>query len=80
MTWNKSMIWWTTLNEPCHQWRAYHRLQPFIDAGKLVLHIDYPFNQGTEQRELHCVHMNALGFRSLTLPLPLDNSFRYSCF
>lgn len=68
------------INESCHQWRECHLLQPFIDAGKPVQHIDYQFNQGTEEREFHCAHMNALGFRSLTLPLALDNSFRYSCF
>ena len=68
------------INESCHQWRECHLLQPFIDAGKPVLHIDYQFNQGTEEREFHCAHMNALGFRSLTLPLALDNSFRFRCF
>ncbi|MED5389680.1 MAG: endo alpha-1,4 polygalactosaminidase [Pseudomonadota bacterium] len=68
------------VNESCHQWRECHLLKPFIDAGKPVLHIDYLFNQSAEERRFHCDHMNLLGFRSLTLPLALDDSFRFSCF
>ena len=68
------------VNESCHEWRECHLLQPFIDAGKPVLHIDYRFSQDATGRGYHCEHMNALGFQSLTLPLALDDSYRFSCF
>lgn len=68
------------INESCHEWRECHLLQPFIDAGKPVLHIDYRFSQDAGERTFHCEHMDILGFRSMTLPLALDDSFRFSCF
>ena len=68
------------VNESCHEWRECHLLQPFIDAGKPVLHIDYRFSQDATGRGYHCEHMNTLGFQSLTLPLALDDSYRFSCF
>jgi len=68
------------INESCHEWRECHLLQPFIDAGKPVLHIDYRFSQDAGERTFHCEHMEILGFRSMTLPLALDDSFRFSCF
>ncbi|MCG8392334.1 MAG: endo alpha-1,4 polygalactosaminidase [Pseudomonadales bacterium] len=68
------------VNESCHQWQECHLLQPFIDAGKPVLHIDYLYGQDPQGHAQHCQHMASLGFRSLTLPLALDDGYRLSCF
>lgn len=66
------------VNESCHQWQECHLLTPFIEAGKPVLHIDYLYLD-SGARAGHCGEMAALQFRSLTLPLALDDSFRFTC-
>lgn len=67
------------VNESCHQWQECQRLQPFVDAGKPVLHIDYQYGDQPQGRANHCQHMNNLGFLGLSLPRALDDSFRFSC-
>lgn len=67
------------INESCHQWQECHLLTPFIEAGKPVLHIDYLYGADPQGHNIHCQHMDSLGFRSLTLPLALDDSYRFSC-
>ncbi|EKF73777.1 hypothetical protein A11A3_11873 [Alcanivorax hongdengensis A-11-3] len=67
------------VNESCHQWDECDLLQPFIDAGKPVFHIDYLYSQDPLGRAALCQQMNQRQFRSLTLPQALDDSFRFSC-
>ncbi|MZR62339.1 endo alpha-1,4 polygalactosaminidase [Alcanivorax sp. DP30] len=67
------------INESCHQWQECHLLQPFIDAGKPVFHIDYLHANDPVARTRLCQTMNQQSFRSLTLPRALDDSYRFSC-
>ena len=67
------------VNESCHQWQECHLLTPFIEAGKPVLHIDYLYGSDPQGHNIHCQHMNSLSLRSLTLPVALDDSYRFSC-
>ena len=67
------------INESCHQWNECDLLQPFIDAGKPVFHIDYLYANDPQVRAAFCETMNQKHFRSLTLPLELDDSYRFSC-
>lgn len=67
------------VNESCHQWNECDRLAPFIDAGKPVFHIDYLYANDPLTRAGFCHVMNSRGFRSLTLPRALDDSYRFSC-
>ena len=66
------------VNESCHQWQECHLLTPFIDAGKPVFHIDY-LHLDSQARAAHCRQMAELQFQSLTLPVALDDSFRFAC-
>jgi hypothetical protein len=67
------------VNESCHEWQECHRLLPFVEAGKPVFHIDYIYSQDPDGQAIHCQHMGSLGYRSLTLPVALDDSYRFSC-
>ena len=67
------------INESCHQWQECDQLAPFIDAGKAVFHIDYVYANDSDARSLFCQSMREQSFRSLTLPVALDDSYRFSC-
>lgn len=73
-----------SINEQCFQYNECDYLMPFIQAGKPVLHAEYPayndelslddqsvarFCQAAEQRQ----------FSTLILPVNLDDSFRIAC-
>lgn len=61
------------LNEQCFQYQECDRLQPFIDAGKAVMQVEYTL--GTSQ---FCPQANALNFNSMKKHLTLD-AFRMPC-
>jgi hypothetical protein len=70
------------LNEQCYQYRECDSMQPFIDAGKPVLIAEYAqeyVDNSNGERDVMCADSRALQFRTLVLPVALDDSFRYSC-
>lgn len=67
------------VNESCHQWNECQQLQAFIEAGKPVFHIDYLFAQDQGARESFCQQMASLEFNTQTLPVALDDSYRFRC-
>jgi len=56
-------------------------LQPFIDAGRPVFNAEYAdsFFGDANARAGMCADALASSFRTLVLPLDLDDSFRFSC-
>jgi hypothetical protein len=71
-----------SLNEQCHQYGECDSMQPFIDAGKPVLIAEYAqeyVDNSNGERDKMCADSRALQFRTLVLPIALDDSFRYSC-
>lgn len=69
------------INEECNAYNECDSLNPFITAGKPVFSAEYDsgYVNNASTRQALCDEMNALGFRTLVLPLGLDDSFRYSC-
>jgi hypothetical protein len=69
------------VNEQCHQFDECDALQPFIDAGKPVFNAEYQsrFVTSAAARDALCADATARSFRTLILPLDLDDSFRFSC-
>jgi hypothetical protein len=70
-----------TINEECNVYDECDSLALFIAAGKPVFNAEYAdrFVNNASTRQTLCDEMNALGIRTLVLPLDLDDSFRYSC-
>ncbi len=70
-----------SLNEQCHKYNECDKMQPFIDANKPVLNAEYSqdYIESSNRREALCSDANILKFKTLILPLDLDDSFRYSC-
>lgn len=69
------------VNEECHQYRECEAYAGFIASGKPVFNAEYARRwviYPQRRREL-CAASEALGLRTLVLPLGLDDSFRYSC-
>ncbi len=69
------------LNEECHAYDECELLAPFIAAEKPVFHVEYaagPTGAANKAANI-CDEMLALGFRTLILPLDLDDAFRVSC-
>ena len=70
------------LNEECHEYEECEDFAPFLEAGKAVLNVEYRDSEG-DARELAkdvCPRADALGLRTLILPLELDDTFRVACF
>ena len=69
------------VNEQCHQFDECAELDAFIAAGKPVFNAEYEqvliSNAGA--RSQLCDAALARNFRTLILPLDLDDSFRFSC-
>ncbi len=61
------------MNEECFQYRECHKLQPFVEAGKAVFHVEYVGDPAT-----FCAQANALNFNSLKKNLSLD-AYRVPC-
>ena len=69
------------VNEQCHEYDECDDLEPFINAGKPVFNAEYAdgFVNDTAARQALCEDARNRNFRTLILPLALDDSFRYSC-
>ncbi len=69
------------VNEQCREFDECDLLQPFIAAGKPVFNAEYAehFVSQTAAREQLCTDSSDEGFRTLVLPVDLDDSFRFSC-
>ena len=71
-----------SLNEQCHYYNECSKLQPFVDANKVVFNAEYAqkyVDNTNGARDLLCADARAQGLRTLVLPLALDDSFRFSC-
>ncbi len=70
-----------SVNEQCHEFDECELLQPFIQAGKPVFNAEYAerFVTNNAEREMLCDDALAAEFRTLVLPIDLDDSFRFSC-
>ena len=66
------------VNEQCHE---YDELDAFITAGKRVLNAEYDpqLVLDAAARAQLCEAARIRNFRTLILPLDLDDSFRFSC-
>lgn len=69
-----------SVNEQCHQYSECDLLTPFITNGKPVFNAEYAssLNDATSRQAL-CTDMRARSFRTLILPLNLNDAFRLSC-
>jgi len=71
------------LNEECHANHECVDYQPFLDAGKAVLNVEYTeadtHAAATRLAGDICASSNDDGYRTLILPLDLDDSFRVDC-
>ena len=69
------------VNEECHEFDECAALSAFIAAGKPVFNAEYAdeFVEGPAGREALCEEARAHDFRTLILPVDLDDSFRFSC-
>lgn len=73
-----------SINEQCFQYNECGYLVPFIEAGKPVLHAEYPAH--SDELDLDdqsiarlCRVADKRQFSTLILPVNLDDSFRFSC-
>jgi hypothetical protein len=69
------------VNEQCHEFDECDRLAAFIAAGKPVFNAEYAsrFIDNSAARGALCDDARARSFRTLVLPVALDDSFRLSC-
>lgn len=69
------------INEECFQYNECHRLKPFIDQGKAVLHVEYQdqYMKDKAARTKLCQQAKQMQFSTLVLPIGLDDDFRFSC-
>lgn len=70
-----------SVNEQCHEFDECDLLTPFVTAGKPVFNAEYAdafVNDSTERARI-CARSRELDFRTLILPLDLDDAFRLSC-
>ena len=71
-----------SMNEQCHVYNECDMMQPFIDANKPVFNTEYKqeyIDNNNGERDNMCSDSNDLSFKTLVLPLNLDDIFRYSC-
>lgn len=70
------------VNEQCFEYTECDALLPFIHAGKPVLNVEYQANyvNNAKARLALCKRATKYRFRTLILPLELDDKFRFSCF
>ena len=71
-----------SMNEQCHVYNECDMMQPFIDANKPVFNAEYKqeyIDNNNGERDKMCSDSNDLSFKTLVLPLNLDDKFRYSC-
>ena len=71
-----------TVNEQCHEYNECDKMKPFVDANKPVLNTEYLqdyVDNNYSERDNMCTNSMDLKYKTLVLPLNLDDSFRYSC-
>lgn len=70
-----------SINEQCHEYNECDKMKPFIDANKPVFNVEYEnkYKYNDTLKNNMCKNSAKLKFKTLILPLDLDNSFRYSC-
>ncbi len=71
-----------SVDEECNYFDECDRLDPFIDAGKPVFHVEYDerYVENTyDYRDRLCAEMEGSGLQTLVLPESLDDSFRITC-
>ena len=71
-----------SINEQCNEYNECDKMQPFIDANKPVLNTEYLqdyVDNNNSERDNMCINTINLKFKTLVLPLNLDDSFRYNC-
>ena len=71
-----------SVNEQCHEYDECDTLTAFIENDKPVLNAEYKdeYVNDTAARTAMCAATDILQFRTLVLPLDLDDSFRHPCF
>lgn len=69
------------VNEQCHSYNECDGYQVFIQHNKPVFNAEYAtaYVADAAARQTLCVDARARNFRTLVLPLALNDSFRYSC-
>lgn len=69
------------INESCHRYRECEWLMPFVAANKPVFNAEYEkkYVHSARARAALCQQARARRFRTLVLPVALDDTFRYSC-
>jgi len=70
------------VNEQCHEYTECNLLLPFIENNKPVFNAEYDdiyVDNTNNARNLLCDDANAMEFKTLILPMDLDDSFRFSC-
>lgn len=71
------------VNEECYHYKECGKLMPFVMAGKPVWNIEYPDPDNIDEAKALakkiCPSGSAKGFRSLVMPMALDDSFRVDC-
>lgn len=69
------------INESCHQYRECDQLMPFIASGKPVFNAEYErkYVTSARHREKLCTDGRLRNFRTLVVPLELNDAYRYSC-
>jgi hypothetical protein len=72
------------VNEQCYEYNECAMYEPFVNANKPILHVEYDTKYITNQQERAslCKSLQAQGllFQTLFLPLDLDDTFRFTCF
>lgn len=69
------------LDESCHEYDECRLLQPFVDAGKPALELEYPGSEADAEAlaPALCPASLAAGLRTVLSPLALDGSWRVAC-
>jgi hypothetical protein len=70
-----------SVNEQCHEFDECDDLTPFIVAGKPVFNAEYDdmFVNDADARADLCADALNAEFRTLVLPVDLDDAFRFTC-
>jgi len=71
-----------SVNEQCHEFNECDYMTPFIDADKPVFNAEYSqayVDNNNSERDTMCSDTRNREFKTLILPLELDDTFRYSC-
>lgn len=70
-----------SVNEQCNQYNECDRLTAFVSAGKPVFNAEYAntYVNDSAARQALCDDARTRNFRTLVLPVALDDAYRLSC-